>query len=113
MSVDLGHIPETFKLTKSQVLEIIDRRIIEWKKSWKENYQYILEAYAVKLLIKKSDEAKFSHFWMVLIKDIDAVRYENEKMASDFSHALKDLESGSGTDFEIDISKVIKNSMQH
>lgn len=96
---------DAFRLTKAQVLTIIDRRIAEWKKNWNENKVYILEGYAVKVLIKAAPEQKFGHFWSVLMKDVDAVRYENARQ--DLPDAFK-LANNSSSDYAIDFTKVLK-----
>lgn len=70
---------ESLKLTKAEVLGIIDRRIKEWSKNKKENLEYIIEGHAVKFLISRAKEEKFGHFWGVLLNDIDSIRYQNEK----------------------------------
>lgn len=97
--------PETFKLSKSQVIEVINRRIIEWKKNWKENKFFILEGYVVRGLISKADPKKFEGFWLTLIKDIDNLRYENEKVSLPDQFKLQDMKK---PEITLDFTRILK-----
>jgi len=96
---------EVLNWNKQDVLSIIDRRIIEWKKNWKENWKYVLEAKACKFLIGQAPEKDFKHFWDVLIKDIDSIRYENTRktLPEAFQQA-----SNTSTSFDLDFVRTIK-----
>lgn len=103
MSTDFN--PDKLRLTKAQVLGIIDRRIKEWKKSPIENKVYILEGYAVKLIIKAAPEDKFGYFWAKLMEDIDAVRFENARQ--DMPDLLKKV-SNSSSKYAMDFTRVLE-----
>jgi len=96
---------EKLKLSKNQVLAIIQRRIDEWKMNWKENKVYIFEGMAIKLLIKAAPEAKFGYFWETLIQDIDSVRYENarKELPETFSKI-----SNSSSSYALDVKEIMK-----
>lgn len=99
--------PEKFNLTKQQVLDIIDRRIKEWNKNKRANMEYILEGYAVKLLVKRANEEKFKHFWRMLISDIDAIRYENvrQELPPQFKES-----TNISSEYSLDLARMIKNA---
>lgn len=101
----MDHDIEKLNLTKQQVIDIIDKRVVEWKKNWRDNKVYILEAYAVKMLIKSAPEKKFGGFWEVLIKDIDAVRYENVKQ--ELPQVFK-LAGDTTNKYSLDFTRAIK-----
>ena len=98
--------PEKLNLTKEQVIAIINRRITEWKKNWRDNKEYIIEAYAVRLIISRQSEKKFGHFWKILINDIDAIRYENvrEELPQEFKKITNVT-----SQYSLDFSRSLKN----
>jgi len=71
------HNPDDLILNKRQLMMLIDEFIKELGENKKDNWQYILEAYAVKKIFSSIPENKFAWFWGRFWEKAEKFRYVN------------------------------------
>ena len=69
--------PDKLALSKRQVITLIDEFISELGVNKKDNWAYIVEAYAVKKIFGRVPDAKFPWFWERFWEKAERFRYAN------------------------------------
>ncbi len=74
----MAYEPDQLRLSKKEILEQFDIAIERLSHNRRENFKFIAELKAVKLMIGFTNEAKFPYFWIEIMKIIDSIRTLNE-----------------------------------
>jgi len=69
--------PDELKLTKKDILEIMDSIEDRWKQDKLRNSQFILSLEAMKLGIRLMKESTITQLWIEIINGFNALLYEN------------------------------------
>lgn len=77
MSQPESYRPGQLSLSKKQILGIIDELQKDWMSNKSENWKYIIEAKAIKILFGQVPEDKFPYFWDRFWEKADALYLKN------------------------------------
>jgi len=69
--------PDELKLTKKDILEIMDSIEDRWKQDKFRNSQFIISLEAMKLGIRLMKESTITQLWIEIINGFNALLYEN------------------------------------
>lgn len=69
--------PDELKLTKKDVLELMNGIENRWKKNNKSNYQFIMSLEAMKIGIRLTTEQTVKDIWVEIVNGFNELLYEN------------------------------------
>jgi len=69
--------PDELKLTKKDIIELMDGIEKRWKKNNKANYQFIISMEAMKIGIRLTSEQTVSDIWLEIVNGFNELLYEN------------------------------------
>ena len=69
--------PDELKLSKQDILDLMNGIENRWKKNNKSNYQFIISLEAMKVGIRLMKESTITQLWIEIINGFNALLYEN------------------------------------
>jgi len=69
--------PDELKLTKQDIIDLMDSIEKRWKKNNKSNYQFIVSMEAMKIGIRLTSEKTISQIWFEIVNGFNELLYEN------------------------------------
>ncbi len=69
--------PDELKLSKQDILDLMNGIENRWKKNNKSNYQFIVSMEAMKIGIRLTSEKTISQIWFEIVNGFNELLYEN------------------------------------
>jgi len=69
--------PDELKLSKKDILDLMDSIEKRWKRNNKSNYQFIVSMEAMKIGIRLTSEKTISQIWYEIVNGFNELLYEN------------------------------------